>query len=1181
MARGLLLPLENSGEMKAIWQGVQRGYQQLVYGVSGTQTNYLLAGIKARCPGPLLVVTASALQARKTISDLETFLPEKEALFFPAPEIMPYDILAHSKELAAQRLKVLAGLAQGREIVVVAPVEALCKRLMPAIKFRENCVSLVVGGVVELDKLAALLTNLGYERVRQVEGMGQFSIRGGIVDIFPLDRGDPVRLELFDDEIDSIRSFDAASQRSLEKLDRVEIIPARELVLTEESWQTALVRIKADWAQQNKKLEKLGRREAQSALEAKMAHCLEQVEEHIFFEGLEQFGGYFNPEGVTLLDYLPKLAPVCVDEPGRVKESAENTEREQAENWANWLEKGLALPGQARDYVDFVTLFKEMQAYSLTGFALLPKQPGNWKPRNIVSILAKSNPSLRGQINILVEDLRRMRKNEYAAVIMADTRERCQKILQTLRDARLDALYLSRLDQEVRPGNIIITEGTLQNGFELTNSKTVFFTDAEIFGTQKKGRKKTGTRQGSKLAAFADLNVGDYVVHVNHGIGIYQGVQKLDVAGIQKDYLLVKYAGEDRLYVPNDQVGMLQKYLGAEGHRPKLSKLGGTEWAKVKSRVKESVQSMAQDLIQLYAARQGLKGYVFGPDTVWQKEFEEAFPFEETPDQIQSVAEIKADMERPKPMDRLLCGDVGYGKTEVAIRAAFKTVMEGKQVAVLVPTTILAQQHYNTFRQRFTNFPVTIEMLSRFRSAKEQRQTLNKLAQGQVDIVIGTHRLVQEDVVFKDLGLVIVDEEQRFGVAHKERLKQLRHSVDVLTLTATPIPRTLHMSLIGARDMSLLETPPEDRYPVQTYVVEFNYQVIRDAILRELNRGGQIYFVHNRVLDIDQAAEALQSLIPEARVAVAHGQMKEEDLESIMLDFLEGELDILVCTTIIETGLDIPNVNTIIIDEADHMGLSQLYQLRGRVGRTNRLAYAYLTYKKDKVLTEVAEKRLQAIREFTEFGSGFKIAMRDLEIRGAGNILGPEQHGQIMSVGFEMYCRLLEEAVQELQGKQVTELQEPSVEIPIDAYISDDYIPDQARKMEMYRKIMLSRLEESVEEVGEELVDRFGDPPEPVLNLLAIARIKALCLEQGLSGVSLSGGYLTFRFNEKPAVSGQQLVELAAKYRNLSFVAAPQVQMKLAVRKLGPEKILSEALEVLTHIKKDLLTRTNCEQGRL
>ncbi|HEX3031832.1 MAG TPA: transcription-repair coupling factor, partial [Bacillota bacterium] len=665
----------------------------------------------------------------------------------------------------------------------------------------------------------------------------------------------------------------------------------------------------------------------------------------------------------------------------------------------------------------------------------------------------------------------------------------------------------------------------------------------------KKSRKAGSKRTGSKLEPFVELKVGDYIVHVNHGVGVYQGVHKLDAAGIQKDYLLIKYSGEDKLYVPTDQVSMIQKYLGGEGHRPRLSKLGGNEWAKVKSRVKESVQAMAGDLIKLYASRQALPGYRYSPDTVWQQEFEEAFPYEETPDQLQAAAEIKGDMEMPKPMDRLLCGDVGYGKTEVAIRAAFKAVNEGKQVAVLVPTTILAQQHYNTFRERFADYPVSIEMLSRFRSAREQKQTLTKLAQGQLDLIIGTHRLVQEDINFKDLGLLIVDEEQRFGVAHKERLKQLRNSVDVLTLSATPIPRTLHMSLIGARDMSLLETPPEERYPVQTYVVEFNYQTVRDAVLRELNRGGQVYFVHNRVLDIDRTAEKLQEVIPEARIAIAHGQMREDLLERVMLDFMEGEYDILVCTTIIETGLDIPNVNTMIIDEADYLGLSQLYQLRGRVGRSSRRAYAYLTYRKDKVLTEVAEKRLQAIREFTEFGSGFKIAMRDMEIRGAGNVLGPEQHGHIMAVGFEMYCRLLEESVQELQGTAPAPKVEPTVEIPVDAYIDNAYIPDQTAKMEMYRKIVLSQEPGSIEDVYDELVDRFGDPPQVVLNLLDIARIRIGCLELGLAGVQLSGQQLIFSFTDNPAISGSELVELAGIYPGLAFATSPQFQMKLTVRK--------------------------------
>lgn len=1173
MVKGLLFPLEESGEMKALKQGVVRGQQQLVYGVAGSQINYLIAGLQADRTCPLLIITASALQARRTIADLETLLPGREVLYFPAAEILPYEVFAQSKEITAQRLRVLAALA-GDVVpaeaapVVVAPVDALSRLLLPAAEFKARCLNIRVGGVLEPGKLAAELSELGYERVDQAEAWGQFSIRGGIVDVFPLDCEDGIRLEFFDDEVDSIRTFDVITQRSTGKLESVRVIPARELIISAERWPRAEASLKEAWAAQAKKFNKSGAPEARAALDSKLALCLERLEEKVYFEGIEQYLGAFYPERTAISDYLPPDVLICVDEPGRVRETAQNFEREQGENWSAWLEKGLALPEQARDFVAYDELIRQLQGHALTGFSLLPKQPVGWQPRSIVSITAKANPSLRGQIDILTEDLRRWRKNRFATVILAANGERCQKILRILRENRLEAVYISHLTQEVRAGNIIVTEGSLQNGFELTNARIALLTEAEIFGAQKKGRPKTARQEGSKISAFVELKAGDYVVHVSHGIGVYLGVQKLNAAGLQKDYLVVKYAGEDKLYVPTDQVGQLQKYLGSEGAKPKLSRLGGTDWAKVKSRVKESVQVMAQDLLKLYAARQAVRGYAFGPDTVWQREFEEAFPFEETPDQMQSAREIKADMERPRPMDRLLCGDVGYGKTEVAIRAAFKAVNEGKQVAVLVPTTILAQQHYNTFRQRFADFPVTIEVLSRFRTAREQKSTLNKLKEGRVDIVIGTHRLVQEDVRFKDLGLVIVDEEQRFGVGHKERLKQLRNTVDVLTLTATPIPRTLHMSLVGARDMSILETPPEDRYPVQTYVVEFNLQVIRDAILRELNRGGQVYFVHNRVQDIERTAEALRETVPEARIAVAHGQMREEDLERVMLDFLEGETDILVCTTIIETGMDIANVNTLIIDEADHLGLSQLYQLRGRVGRTNRLAYAYLTYKKDKILSEIAEKRLQAIREFTEFGSGFKIAMRDLEIRGAGNILGPEQHGNIMSVGFEMYCRLLEEAVRELQGQTAPEIPEPTIEIAVNAYLSDDYIPDQGHKMEVYRKLMLCRRTESVDEVVEELLDRFGDPPAPVRNLLDIAKLKALCFELGLSGVNHSGGSLVFRFNPEPAVTGSQMVEAAARYPRLSFVAAPQLEMKLQTDRQSVESVLKSAIDILLQIKR-------------
>lgn len=807
---------------------------------------------------------------------------------------------------------------------------------------------------------------------------------------------------------------------------------------------------------------------------------------------------------------------------------------------------------------------------------MLPKQPAGIRPGNIVSFAGKSIPFFMSKTDLLVEEIRNRRKKGYAIAIMASTSNRAEKIRDLLRDSKVDAFYVSRITGELKPGNVIITEGRIEAGFEIGQIKFALITDLEIYGKRKSGKKATLRHQeGALISHFTDLSVGDYVVHVNHGIGRYLGLQKLEVGGVTKDYLIIQYTGEDKLYVPTDQISLVQKYLGAEGAAPKLSRLGGQDWNKVKKRVKESVREMAQELLNLYATREKVVGHAYPPDTVWQKEFEEAFPYEETPDQLRAIKEIKEDMERPKPMDRLLCGDVGYGKTEVAIRAAFKAVMDSRQVAVLVPTTILAQQHYNTFVERFSGYPIKIEMLSRFRSPKEQQEILKNLKTGGVDIVIGTHRLVQNDVQFKKLGLVIVDEEQRFGVAHKERLKQLRKNVDVLTLTATPIPRTLHMSLVGVRDMSILETPPEDRWPVQTYVLEFNWDVIGDAVRKEMDRGGQVYFVHNRIMDIDQIAAQLRAAVPEARVAVAHGQMKEDQLEQVMLEFLEGEYDVLLCTTIIETGLDIPNVNTLIVDEADRMGLSQLYQLRGRVGRSHRLAYAYFTYRRDKVLTEVAEKRLQAIREFTEFGSGFKIAMRDLEIRGAGNFLGPEQHGHMMAVGFDMYCRLLEEAVKELKGDLIEEIQEPTIDLNIDAHIGNDYIPDAGMKIEIYQKIMRIQSAEDARDVGEELEDRYGPVPQSVTNLLAIARIKALCTRLKVQAVTQIKDMVHIKFHPSNTVQGEQLAGLAQRYRHrLVFTGTQALQINLKVKGLSREQALAKVEELLLYLLDEGKLRT-------
>ncbi|MFS8665628.1 MAG: transcription-repair coupling factor, partial [Limnochordales bacterium] len=715
-------------------------------------------------------------------------------------------------------------------------------------------------------------------------------------------------------------------------------------------------------------------------------------------------------------------------------------------------------------------------------------------------------------------------------------------------------------------GSVSVTAAALSAGCEVPELKLLLLTELEIFG-QRKVRRRPRPKGGT-AARLEELKVGDLVVHVNHGIGRYMGVETLQIGGVHKDYLVVHYAGDDKLYVPTEQVDLLQKYIGVDGQAPRLSKLGGGDWARVKKRVTESVKELAEGLLKLYAEREALPGYAFSKDGVWMQEFEEQFPYEETPDQWRAIQEVKADMERPRPMDRLLCGDVGFGKTEVAMRAAFKAVVDAKQVAVLVPTTILAQQHLRTFRDRFAKYPVRIEALSRFQSPAEQAKILKGLADGTVDIVIGTHRLLSKDVKFKDLGCVIIDEEQRFGVAQKERLKELRRSVDVLTLSATPIPRTLHMALVGVRDMSVIETPPEDRFPIRTYVVEYNEELVREAILRELARGGQVYFVHNRVQDIERFGERLRELVPEARIAIAHGQMDEDLLERVMLDFLNGEIDVLLCSTIIETGMDIANVNTLIVDEADRLGLAQLYQLRGRVGRSNRVAYAYFTYRRDKILTEDAEKRLQAIREFTELGSGFKIALRDLEIRGAGNLLGPEQHGHIASVGFELYCKLLEEAVREVKGEVVQEPPEPVIDLNVDAYVSDDYVPDPQRKVEVYKKVVAIRRAEDVADLQEELEDRFGPVPGPVRNLLAVARIKALARELGVASISGGPGEVVIRLLTGLVLPRETALHLSRQFRGRVLLSPTRTSLvKLRTRGLGERDILSLLEQVLREMR--------------
>lgn len=1150
----LLDLLRLSPEYASLLDGIRKGWkEQMVYGLSGSLKTYLLAGLRRETGRPCLILTSNPQQAEKIREDFQTWLPGDSVYVFPPTELLPFEVAAYSPEIAAQRLALLEALARGERPLVVAPITALLRKLVPAGVFRDYCLTISLGERIDLEEVIGRLVFMGYERVDMVEGRGQFSVRGGIIDVFPLGTEAPWRIELFDDEVDSIRQFDVASQRSVEQAQQVHIAPAREFLPPPGGLGQAISRIRIELERTIERLKKVeakgpkeeahgpelfaerpelfvNRYSPADRLKERVESHLELMEQEQQLEALELYAGFFYPEMSTLLDYFPEPPLVLVDEPARLKEVSSEAEMQERERQVALMERGALLPSQANLLLSYQEFFGLLKRETVVYLSLLLKTVPGSEPRNIVSISAKPMQEFHNQWGMFVEEIDRWRSQRYRAAVFTATADRREKLLGSLLDEGIEGRGKGP-GEAPDPGQVQVMTGNLESGFQWPALRLAVVTDSEIFGRPKRPRRIPKPREGARVPTYHDLKVGDYVVHVSHGIGKYMGIKSLEVEGVQKDYLYIKYDGADRLYVPTDQIDLIQKYIGAEGHEPRINKLGGTEWSKVKNRVKESIREMAIELLRLNAIRETIEGHAYAPDTVWQREFEEAFPYEETPDQLQAAEEIKRDMERTRPMDRLLCGDVGYGKTEVAIRAAFKAAVEGKQVAILVPTTILAQQHFNTLLERFRGYPMRIEVLNRFRSPREQAQVIEALARGEVDIIIGTHRLLSDDVRFKDLGLLIIDEEQRFGVTHKERLKALRQTVDVLTLSATPIPRTMHMALVGLRDMSVITSPPEDRFPVQTYVAESDPELIRDAILREIHRGGQVYFVHNRVQTIEKEAARLQTLVPEARILVAHGQMKEERLEQVMLDFLDGEGDVLCCTTIIESGLDIPTVNTIIVEDADHLGLAQLYQLRGRVGRSNRLAYAYFLYRRDKVLTEVAEKRLQAIREFTEFGSGFKIAMRDLEIRGAGNILGPEQHGFIISVGFDLYCQLLEEAVRELKGEKIPKEVLPTIELTVDAYIPDTYIGDAAQKIGAYKRIISIADSEQAGDVADELADRYGDLPRPVQNLLAIARLKVRAKSAGVSAITQTKDRVTLKFENPRKVPADMVASLNRRYR--------------------------------------------------
>lgn len=1168
--QALIQAFSQDADFRALVSGIRSGLrEQLISGLAGSSRQVMIAALVQELNQPIVVLTHNMFAAQKITEDLIECLSDDQVMLFPAQELLAAEMAAQSPEMLGQRIDALTRLAVGFSGVLVVPYAGFRKILPPKAVFAEAQFQVKLGDVLQLDDFLRRMSFLGYERVERVETKGDMSVRGGIVDFFPMTASRPYRIELFDEEVDSIRIFDTADQRSLEKLESVAIAPCKDIIIDSKRFQSA-----AQHAYEllQAQMDKMTDRTVKTRLQEEMMHEIELLRQEQYFPGINKYISLLYPERQTLLDQLPKNTLLILDEPARITETAKQLERDEAEWATGMLQEGKTIPAFTVSKTHDSLLFRK--PFPTLYLSLFLRQVAGVQPQNIVNFMCRVMQNFHGQMNVLKAEMERWKKTGAKVLMLAQTRERLDRVRRVLTDYEIDVPEL--------------IEGSLQTGFELPSIHLVVITEGEMFSQKQRKARKIDKKleNAERIKSYQELKIGDYVVHVNHGIGKYVGIGTLEINGIHKDYLHILYAGGDKLSVPIDQIDLIQKYVGAEeGKEPKVYKLGGNEWNKVKSKARASVQDIADDLIKLYAERQSRTGYGFGKDTPYQRDFEAMFAYDETRDQLRAIEEIKTDMERSRPMDRLLCGDVGYGKTEVAIRAAFKAAIDGKQVAILVPTTILAQQHFETFRERFAGFPFAIQVLSRFRSKKEQSETMKGVKNGTVDIVIGTHRLLSADVVFKDLGLLIVDEEQRFGVSHKEKLKRLKTNVDVLTLTATPIPRTLHMSMLGVRDLSVIETPPENRFPVQTYVVEYSNALVRESIERELAREGQVYYLYNRVQGIEQMADQIAMLVPNARVAVAHGQMSEQELERTILDFLDNEFDVLVSTSIIETGVDIPNVNTLIVHDADKMGLSQLYQLRGRVGRSNRIAYAYFTYQRDKVLTEVAEKRLQAIKEFTELGSGFKIAMRDLAIRGAGNLLGAEQHGFIASVGFDMYSQMLAAEIRKRKaemGEQETEKETftTQIDIQLDAYLPSDYIYDSMQKIEIYKKVAAIVSLEEAEDLEEELVDRFGDLPAAVRNLLAVARIKVYGSQYMIETIKQRGDDYEIIFNVKQNehLDGKKLVAVTSRFENrVKVVSGPQIHLIIKAKGLSPEQSIELLERFLLQYKEALKEKGELE----
>ena len=1192
--RCLFDPLEELESFQSLTKALEKPGVYSAYGPDDAQRAHLIAGVMRKLVRPALVVVPNEMAALRMTEDLGLLL-DGRARNLPARDISFLKTAASSRDLAMRRIEALGDCATGKAVALVVSADAMMNRLMSAARFREHIIAISESMRMEPSELMSRLTAAGYERVQLVESRGQCALRGGILDVYPVGEANALRIEFFDDEIDSIRSFDVMTQRSISRRPSAQLYPASETLLNDgEALQAAQILnnlLKSaqtgKGGNRQKKIEaefnlipfddflklaagdedQLAPGAARGGLARNFASAVDALETGRSFDGEDSLIPVLMNYSDLPVDYMDDPI-VVLDQPERLRDRCENRYMEFGEQFAAALERGEALPVQAELLWKYEAVLARLDGRSTLIANPFLRTERDFKPQGIFKFECRNATGYQSNIRELARDLTTWKQDGWRVALLAGGTARGERLEKALEGQEVSARFSEEIPERLSPGTPVIFPMTLNRGFLYPEIRFAILSESDIYGVNRQ-KSRARARSGEKIAAFTDLRVGDYVVHENHGIGQYMGTVRLASDGTYRDFLHIRYQGTDKLYVPTDQLDRVQKYIGSEGEAPKLNRLSGGEWQRQKAKVKQSIREIAGDLLKLYAQRETIPGHAFDPDTPWQREFEDSFPYEETPDQLAAIADIKRDMESPKVMDRLLCGDVGYGKTEVALRAIFKAVMGGKQAAMLAPTTILAQQHYATMLNRFAGFPIHVETISRFKTAAEQKDILRRLREGEVDVIVGTHRLLAKDVEFKNLGLLVVDEEQRFGVVHKEAIKKLKQSVDVLTLTATPIPRTLHMSMVGIRDMSLLQSPPEERYPVQTYVVEYSDGLVRDAILRELARGGQVYVLHNRVQTIEVMYARLKKLVPEARIAVGHGQMREHALEDVMLDFYEGKFDVLLCTTIIEAGLDVPRANTLIICDADRFGLAQLYQLRGRVGRSNRLAYAYLTVNPNKVLTEAADRRLAAIREFTEFGSGFRVAMRDLEIRGAGNLLGSEQSGFMASVGYDLYVKMIEETVREMRGDVSQGDIDTRVDIKVDAYLPQEYVSNDLLRVEMYKKIASIRTDESREDLIEELIDRFGDPNRPVMNLIDIAQLRALCARMGIDYVTCKGDALMMRFSIAADIDLVRVLTAVKQHPELTVQGGNPPTLVYTRRRAAPEELLGNAVKVMRGVVAD------------